>query len=65
MLLGSIDVGPGTIIEKSTLTDCIVFGKTTIRDCVLERCVIDEGCELEGIDLSDKMLRAGTVLKRK
>lgn len=65
VLQGSIDAGPGTVIEKSSLTDCILFGKTTIRDCVLERCVIDEGCELVGIDLSDKMLRTGTVLRRK
>lgn len=65
VLQGSNDLGPKTTIEKSTLTDCIVFGESTIRDCVLERCIIDEHCTLEGVDLSDKMLRAGTVLRRK
>ena len=63
-LIGAIDIGPEVSIEASTLTDCIVFGKTSIKDCVVERCIIDEGCTLEGIDLTDKMLRTGTVLKR-
>lgn len=65
VLIGSNDLGPKTVIEKSTLTDCIVFGESTIKDCVLERCIIDEHCALDGVDLSDKMLRAGTILKRK
>lgn len=64
MLKGSIDIGPNTMIEKSTLSDCILFGDSTITDCVLERCIIDEGCRLEVVDLTDKMLRAGTVLRR-
>jgi glucose-1-phosphate thymidylyltransferase len=62
-LKGSIDLGPKTRIEKSTLTDCILFGNSVIRDCVLERCIVDEGCKLEGIDLTDQMVRAGTVMK--
>ena len=62
---GSNDLGPKTTIQESQLNDCIVFGSTTIVDCVLKRCIIDEGCTLCGVDLSDKMLRAGTVLRRK
>ncbi len=64
-LRGSITIGPNVKLEKSTLTDCIIFGKSTIHDCVLERCIIDEDCILEGVDLTDKMLRAGTVLRNK
>lgn len=64
ILEGAIDLGEKTRIEKSHLRDCIVFGETSIRDCVLERCIIDKGCVLEGIDLSDKMLRMDTVLRR-
>lgn len=64
VLQGSTTVGPRTTIEKSTLTDCMIFGNSTITDCVLERCIIDEGCELVGIDLTDQMIRAGTVLRR-
>lgn len=63
-LLGSNAIGPNVTLEKSTLTDCILFGSSTITDCVLERCIIDEGCTLEGIDLTDQMIRAGTVLRR-
>lgn len=61
-LKGAVDLGPNTIITQSTLTDCIVFGNTTITDCVLTRCIIDTDCVLRGVDLTDKMLRAGTVL---
>lgn len=64
ILKRSIDIGPNTVIEKSTLSDCMLFGNSTVTDCVLERCIIDEGCALEGVDLTDKMLRAGTVLRR-
>ena len=64
-LMGSIVIGPNVKIEKSILRDCIVFGKTTILDSVLEGCIIDENCTLESIDLTDKMLRAGTVLRNK
>jgi glucose-1-phosphate thymidylyltransferase len=63
-LEGSVALGPKTRVEASTLRDCILFGKTMIRDCMLERCIIDEGCTLEGVDLRDQMIRAGTVLRR-
>lgn len=63
-LSGSVSVGPESKITRSTLTDCIVFGASRIDGCVLESCIVDEGCELGGIDLRGKMLRAGTVLRR-
>lgn len=63
-LQGSIDIGAATRIERSTLTDCVIFGKSTIEDCVLRECIIDEGCALQGVDLTGKMLRAGTMLTR-
>lgn len=61
---GSVALGSGTRIIKSTLIDCIIVGTTTIEDCVLRECVIDEGCVLRGVDLSRKMLRSNTVLRR-
>jgi glucose-1-phosphate thymidylyltransferase len=64
-LAGAIDIGPKNTVEKSTLTDCILFGESVIKDCVLERCIIDTDCTLKGIDLTDKMLRAGTILRQK
>ena len=64
VLAGSVAIGPKSTVEGSTLTDCIVFGGVKIRDCVLTRCIIDAGCELQGVDLTEKMLREGTVLRR-
>lgn len=61
-LHGSNDLGPDCRIQKSVLTDCILFGNSQITDCVLTRCIIDKNCVLEGIDLTDQMLRAGTKL---
>ena len=61
-LNGSNDLGPDCRIQKSVLTDCILFGNSQITDCVLTRCIIDKNCVLEGIDLTDQMLRAGTKL---
>ncbi len=63
VLKGSIAIGKKTDVTKSTLVDCIIFGNTTINDCVLERCIIDENCQLDGVDLTDQMLREGTVLR--
>ncbi len=59
---GSVTVGSGCVIERSELTDCMVFDNVTIRDCTLRNCVIDDGCVLEGVDLQKQMLRAGTRL---
>jgi len=61
---GSVVIDAGSTITKSTLRDTVVFGGSTIDDCVIDRCVIDEGCVLKGVDLTGKMIRAGTVLKR-
>lgn len=61
---GSVSIGASSVVECSSLTDCIVFRSCTIRDCVLRDCVIDDGCVLEGIDLVGKMVRAGTVLRK-
>ncbi len=63
-LKGSNSIGPTSKIVKSVLTDCIIFGNSTVSDCVLERCIIDEKCHLEGVDLTNQMLRAGTELRR-
>jgi glucose-1-phosphate thymidylyltransferase len=64
-LTGSVAIGAGSIVEKSELTDCVVFEGSVIRDCVLKDCVIDDQCTVSGVDLKGKMLRAGTVLHMK
>lgn len=61
---GSVVLGKGSHVSGSELRDCVLFEGCRVTDCVLERCIIDDNCDLAGIDLSGKMLRAGTVLKR-
>ena len=64
-LRGSVDIGKKCAVRGSSLTDCILFPGCSVTDCVLNRCVIDEDCVLEGVEVTDKMIRAGTVLKLK
>lgn len=59
---GSVAVGPGSRIERASLTDCMVFGNCVIEDCTLSECIVDEDCELRGIDLRGKMIRRGTKI---
>jgi glucose-1-phosphate thymidylyltransferase len=61
-LRGSVSVAKGCRIEGSELQDCMIFEGNTITDCTLRDCVIDENCVLRGVDLSGKMIRAGTHL---
>ncbi len=60
---GSVCVGSGCRLERSTLIDCIVFDGCVITDCTLRNCVVDDRCVLSGIDLQNQMLRAGTRLE--
>jgi glucose-1-phosphate thymidylyltransferase len=62
---GSVVLGENCTVIKSTLRDTVLFRNCIIEDCILERCVIDDGCVLKGVDLTGKMLRAGTTLIRK
>ncbi len=62
--IGSVVVGSKTSIKDSALEDTVVFDSCTIEDCVLRDCIIDAHCTLKGIDLTGKMLRAGTTLVR-
>lgn len=61
---GSVVIGPHCHITNSQLHDVVIFGDCRIDDCVLRHCIIDEGCTLKKVDLTGKMLRAGTRLIR-
>jgi len=61
---GSISVGKGSKVTGSHLTDCVIFENCVIEDCVLRNCIIDQHCSLKGVDLTEKMIRTGTVLTR-
>lgn len=62
--IGSVVIGNGSTVAKSELEDTVIFENCTIEDCVLRDCIIDDACVLKGIDLTGKMLRAGTTLVR-
>jgi len=62
---GSVTIGKKCVVSASSLQDCMIFEGCSIKNCVLNRCVIDEHCTLEGVDLTDKMIRAGTILQLK
>ena len=61
-LAGSIVIGAGTAVAHSSLEDTILFDDCRVTDCVLERCIVDDACTLNGIDLTGKMLRSDTIL---
>lgn len=62
--IGSVVLGENSSVLASTLEDTVIFDNCVIEDCVLRDCVIDDGCILKGVDLTGKMLRAGTRLIR-
>lgn len=59
---GSVVMGKGTDVIRSTLTNVVLFEGCFVEDCVLENCIIDNRCTLRGVELSGKMLRADTTL---
>ncbi len=62
---GSVVLGAKTSVTDSVLEDTVIFDGCVIENCVLRDCIIDNNCVLKGIDLTGKMLRAGTTLVRK
>lgn len=61
----AVDIAEGCLIEDSELEDVIVMSGTTIKSCRLRGCIIDENCVLEHVDLTGKMIRAGSVIRGK
>lgn len=61
---GSVVLWAKTSVTDSILEDTVIFDGCIIENCVLRDCIIDNNCTLKGIDLTGKMLRAGTTLVR-
>jgi len=61
---GSVVLGRGSKVRNSTLKDTVLFENCFIDDCILENCILDDDCVVKGVDLTGKMLRAGTRLVR-
>ncbi len=56
---GKVFLGDGAVVENCTLHDVIVYPGAVLRDCHIATSVIDENCELQGLDLSQKLVRSG------
>jgi len=62
---GSVVLGNHSVVDRSSLRNVILFEHCSVEDCVLEDCILDDHCVLKGIDLSNQMLREGTILRKK
>lgn len=61
---GSVVIGKNCTIINSTLQNTVIFDNCTIEDCILEDCVLDNNCHLSHADMTGKMMREGTTLRR-
>lgn len=62
---GSVVIGTHSQVKKSTLHNVVLFDNCRVTDCVLTDCIVDNNCLLSHVDLTRKMIREGTILKRK
>jgi glucose-1-phosphate thymidylyltransferase len=56
---GRVFLGDGSVVENCRLHDVIVYPGAVLRNCHIATSVIDENCELQGLDLSQKLIRSG------
>lgn len=57
-------LGRNVVIRDSTVRRSVILDDVRIENSVIEDCVIDHGCELEGVELRECLLGAGTRIKR-
>ncbi len=57
---GKVYLGDDTVVKNCRLSDVIVYGGTHLENCHISQCVIDENCDLKGLDLNQKLIRRGT-----
>ena len=58
----TVEIGERCEITDSSLERSLIFEDCVIHDSNLRGCVIDKGCHIEGVDLTQKMIRAGSVI---
>lgn len=63
-LEGGVYLGENVTLEDSTLANTVILKNCFITNCVLRNCIVDEGCTLNGIDLSHKMVRQGSIIEK-
>lgn len=63
-LIGGVYLGDHVSVKDSIIENSVILTNSKVENCVLRNCVIDENCQLSGIDLSYKMIRQGSVIKK-
>ncbi|WP_336345770.1 NDP-sugar synthase [Halalkalicoccus ordinarius] len=58
----NVQVMAGARLEGTTVDRSVIFPDVTVRNCELRRTIIDEGTEIEEIDLSGALLGAHTKI---
>jgi len=56
---GKVFIGKNCVIENCKLHNVIIYPNTTLKNCHISYSVIDENCYLKGLDLNQKLIRAG------
>jgi len=57
-------IAPEAEILGSLIEESVVVGRARIVDSVLRRCVVDEGVNLEGVEISESIIGRGTDIRR-
>lgn len=60
---GKVYLGEGVRVENCRLHDTVVYPGTVLKDCHIACSVVDTDVYLEKVDLSQKLVRSGTVVK--
>lgn len=60
---GKVFIGEGCELENCTIIDAVIYPGTKLKDCYISNSVIDESCDLAGLDLNQKLVRHNTRLK--
>jgi glucose-1-phosphate thymidylyltransferase len=61
---GGVYLGDNVTVTNSIIHDSVVLNGCKIDNCVIKNCVVDENCELTNIDLSHKMIRQCSNIKK-
>lgn len=57
-------VGKDCVIENSDISESVVFKKSIIRNSKVWRTIIDENCEIRGLDLSNSIIGMKAKIQR-
>jgi glucose-1-phosphate thymidylyltransferase len=59
---GKVFIGEGAVVKNCQILNSIIYPKVRLENCHISESVIDEDCELSGVDLNRKLVRRGTKL---